>query len=198
MHIKKIWFAVMLSTASMVSSATELSSVYARFTIDPQRYEDFKKYHFQKPSIYNDWQSWYDGKKMYRPLKVSTTDLNTVVWDTGAQFIKGWNLEYEKEKQILKIASLSYSENYADMLVTLSAFRQVENFRNIKEPSSSEDFIVVYPYVWSKPKNPSDYNAFLIFEKNKSVFKPSPNSKQLNEANIHLGGLLKKIQGQSD
>ena len=181
-------------------SASEPASLYARITLTPEQYQAFLQSPPGTAASFNDWQSWFDSKQMYGGGKVNRGELSVAAWPSMEAYLNSMDVhEYDPKTQVLKIGLLLLSENYSDVLIGIYPLRWIAEFRQQDNPLASDDFIIVYPFIWGDDQNSkADVMAYLQFKGNQSEFVNPVTDESLKEASGFLAPILEKLSREGE
>jgi len=139
---------------------SEPSSLVVRAHLPPEAYERFLASLVAPVHHFNDWQqinakfdmAWLE-KIHYEPMLHVRDWLHGFTrppkdWPKELQMfaIANTHVVYDSKQQCLHIDVLEFSENLIEYVEALNVLRQLAHF---KETPNSDDFILIYPYLWN-------------------------------------------------
>ncbi len=177
---------------------SEPASLYARFTLDHERYEAFMNSAPAQPAHFDDWQLWFDRRAMCGGSQVPPEILADFEAASVAEVIKAWRedawtgtppVEYDETRRTLRIAMLQASENYHEMLRLLAPLRGAARFNQ----PGADDFVVILDFLWDE----QEVQAYLRLGDGASRFDEDCAPQHLEEARAYLREALDYLESRT-
>jgi hypothetical protein len=177
---------------------SEPYSLYVNITIKKERLEQFFKDKPARTDIDLDWTAWWDSRKKYgsEPLTeigVYTNESNRSIADAFLGVRDMMSVEDLSQPGVWEYSSLFFSENYREILPTLSWLSSMAAYMDPEE----EGVALIYNYFWDA-ENDKAVMAHLIFKDQQTTIQLTAHSSEMEpallvKANTALKGVWDKL-----
>lgn len=180
---------------------SEPSSLYVRVRLTPAAFAAFQASPLALPKEYSDWRAWLDSRHYHgyisderigaatHPEKATT--VGDYLAETDAMSALGIGSSYDSATQTWLYRLIECSENYFDFLLILSVLRAVARYKDLPSAPSTEDFILIYPYLWG-----GDAEAYLVITPGASHFSNEIPAAAIQEADDSFNTLYQALSAQ--
>ena len=155
---------------------SELSSLYCKVKIKKSQLEEFLKSPLEKPQLNKNWLDWWDSRRMYSKMELTSELLRAYNDNTNKEVIDGWIeykqamafSDYDETTEEWHWGMMFFSENYTEMLPMFAFIISLEKYVT----ESPENMAIVFPFFWGD----NDVSAYIYFENGKALLSPKVQS----------------------